>query len=303
MTAAVILLSAALIVLAVYICMVRGELKNIAAELVRARDKNYNRRITVKHFDRRLSTLAAEMNKDQEYQQQLKKETEHAEEHMKQSAADIAHDLRTPLTVIIGDLQLLQRENGISDKGMEYIRICMEKADGLKKMADDFFEMSLLEGDRTEVVTERINIVNTAMQFVADHESVIRAHNIEPEIILPEKAVYVMADSSMLERMLGNLLNNVLKYACDSFTFSVEDNDGKCRIVFANRTDDVSADDVHRLFERTYRSDKARSGAGAGLGLYIVRLLAEKQGAYASAEYKNGILSLILTFRKTRNSP
>lgn len=298
MPAALIIISAVSVFLIIYVLMLKNELRKIASELIRTRDKSYNRKLTVNHFDRDINKLVSELNKDQEYQQFLKKETERAEEHMKQSAADIAHDLRTPLTVIIGDLQLIQREKGLSEKGMEYTRICMDKAGSLKKMADDFFELSLLEGDRTNVVTDRINAVNTVMEFIADHESIIRQHNIEPEIVLPEKAVHIFAEKAMLDRMLGNLLNNVLKYARDSFCITVSEQNDRCSITFSNKTDDITQDDVHRLFERTYRSDKARNGSGAGLGLYIVRLLADKQGAKAEAEYKDGILSLSVLFRK-----
>lgn len=298
METALIIISAVSLLLLIYILMLKNEIRKITAELIRSRDKSYNRKVTVNHFDRDINRLAAELNKDQEYQQLLKKETERAEEHMKQSAADIAHDLRTPLTVIIGDLQLLQREKGLSDKGMEYTRICMDKAGSLKKMADDFFELSILEGDRTTVATEHINAVNTVMEFIAAHESIIREHNMEPDILLPEKAVHIFADKAMLDRMLANLLNNVLKYANDSFCISVSEQDDSCCITFSNHTDDITQENVYHLFERTYRSDRARSGAGAGLGLYIVRLLAEKQGAKAVAEYKDGILSMSIIFRK-----
>ena len=120
--------------------MLKKELRNIRDELPLTRHKGYNRQLTISLFDKDLSETTAEMNRNLDYQKRLKLESEKAELSLKRSVSDIAHDLRTPLTVIKGNLQLMEQEEALSDRGLEYLRVCTEKADAMKVMADDFFD-------------------------------------------------------------------------------------------------------------------------------------------------------------------
>lgn len=281
--------------LAVRIFALKREMRNIKNELPLTRHISYNRQLTVAILDKDLSEMTAEMNRNLDYQKRLKYETERGERNLKQSVSDIAHDLRTPLTVIKGNLQMLEREEQLSPRGLDYLRVCMEKSDAMKAMADDFFELSVLESDRSEPVMTKINVTNALMQFIADNEAVIRTNNLTPSIVFPEKSVFITADEAMLMRMLGNLLNNVIKYARSSFGIELSA-DEKCTITFSNAVDPSQQFDAEHLFDRTYRGDKARQGGGAGLGLYIVRLLAEKQGARVCAKRENDVLFISVAF-------
>ncbi len=274
---------------------IKQQLRVIREELIRTRDKSYNRQITVALVDNDLSEMTSTINENLDYQKTLKYETQQAERTIKQSVSDIAHDLRTPLTVIKGNLQMLEREEQLSDKGREYLRICGEKSDAMKSMADEFFELSLLESDTSAATLSKINATNMLMQFIVDNEAVIRGQSLEPDIQFPEKSVFILADEQLLIRMLSNLLNNVVKYATDEFTIRVIGGEERCSIVFSNAVGDRGID-PELLFQRTYMGDKARSGNGAGLGLYIVKLLAEKQQAIAKASVENGILSIDISF-------
>ena len=160
-------------------------------------------------------------------------------------------------------------------------------------MSDEFFELAVLESDRSAAALSRVKLTNLLMQFIAENEGIIRLSGIEPEISLPPKTVFVMADEQLVMRMLGNLLGNVLKYSCGSFSLTLTE-DGK--MIVANPASDRALV-PERLFERTYRGDSARSGSGAGLGLYIVKLLAEKQGGTASAAVENGQLAVTVKFK------
>lgn len=291
------------VVLTIYLFHLKREMKNIKRELCKTKDMSYNRQITVSLFDRNLTEMSAQINDNLDYQKKLKLQAEKSETRLKQSVSDIAHDLRTPLTVIKGNLQLLSENGTLTERDRGYLNICMDKADMLKGMVDDFFEMSLLESDGQAAQLKEVNGTNIIMQFVADHETVIREHHLEPEIRLPEKSVIILADEPMLIRMLGNLLGNVLKYAEREFVISMEmkEKDGAsfCDIAFSNKLLENVCIDVTHLFDRTYKGSRARTGQGAGLGLYIVRLLAEKQGAEVYAEEAGGRLCTHMLF-KTR---
>lgn len=284
--------------LIVYLVSMKTQIRNIKKELKRTRDKTYNRQLTISLFDNDLSLMTAEMNRNLDYQKHLKMESERAELQIKQSVSDIAHDLRTPLTVIKGNLQMIEKEEKLSEKGMNYLRICNEKSDAMKIMADEFFELSVLESDHSSAELCRVNATNVLMQFLADNEAVIRSSGLTPNVVFPEKSVFVLADEQMLVRMMSNLLNNVIKYAKDTFAIKLEFlEENKCGITFSNAVSSGQYFDTEHLFERTYRGDKARHGSGAGLGLYIVKLLAEKQGAEVNAARKDNVLHLNMVFK------
>ncbi len=284
-----------------YLWALKGELRNVKAELGSSRKQSYNRQITVSLFDRDLSNMVVELNDNLDYQKRLKLQAEQAEEQLKKSISDISHDLRTPLTVINGNLQMLYKEE-ISKKGQEYLQICLEKSMDLKMMIDDFFELSVLESDHTPLELKQVDVTGVLMQFLVDNEAVIRANGLTPEINIPEKAVWILANEQMLVRIFGNLLNNVIKYAKDTFlTELVCMEDHRCRITFANALQELSKPNVEQIFERTYRGDQARHESGAGLGLYIVKLLAGRQGAEVQAKQENEMLLLSLFFSISSN--
>lgn len=296
---ALIIISAVLALL-LFICVFRlfvlkHEMRKIKRELNSTRQMSYNRQLTVTLIDRDLTDMATEMNHNLAFQKQLKLQAEQAEHSLKQSVSDIAHDLRTPLTVIKGNLLLLQTEETLSEHGEEQLRLCIKKSDEMKQMADDFFELSMLESDSAPAKLKPVNITNQLVQLLVDNEAAIRIKGLSPEVVLPERSVFALADESLLQRMLENLLGNVMKYARGSFTAEVKcTENNRCRICFSNEVSGAFPD-VGRIFDRTYRADKSRSGS-AGLGLYIVKLLAQKQNADVGAEANGNILCLWIEF-------
>jgi signal transduction histidine kinase len=293
-----VVLTVVAVLLVTRLVLIRRTLREIREELTKTREMSYNRQIRISLVDRELTEVTAEINRNLDYQKQLKLQAERAEAGLRQSISDIAHDLRTPLTVVKGNLQLLEQDQELGEKSRAVLRVCREQSDRLKEMVDDFFEMSVLESEHTAAVLRRVDITAVLMQFIIDHEAVLRAHALEPELELPEKSIFIQADEQMLTRMLGNLLNNTVKYAKGTFRVQLETvEEGRyCRLTFSNAVEHEERLNVSQLFERSYRADGARGGRGAGLGLYIVKLLAEKQGARVQAECEQHLLSIQLEF-------
>lgn len=281
-----------------YLIALKKQIRRIKEELTPTREREYNKQLTISLFDKDLTRLSTEINYNLDYQKKLKYDAALSGTRLKQSVSDIAHDLRTPLTVIKGNLQMLDADDAYTPKEKAYLNTCREKADVLKNMVDDFFEMSVLESDSTDVTLKEIDATKLLMQFVVDHEAVIREHGLTPDIRLLEKTVFIRADLQMLTRMLGNMLGNVIKYARDCFGIYTEiRTDGSLDIIFENVVSDTDKIDVNHMFERTYRGSRARTGQGAGLGLYIVKLLAEKQNASVYAEIKDKKLITHMIFK------
>ncbi len=288
--------------LLIYICRMKKQLRDIVRELEANRELSYNRQMQVDLFDRDLTDMATELNHNLDFQKQLKLEAEKAEKNIRQSVSDIAHDLRTPLTVIKGNLQMLQMEVQLSEKATQYLNICVQKTDEMRTMADDFFQLSVLESDLESVERKRVDLTAALLQFLAEQEAVIVTRGLEPQVIFPEKSLFVLADEKLLVRMFGNLLNNVMRHAKGS-TFQIilqERDTEQCEVVFANAVEPGETLDTTALFDRTYRGSRARSGSGAGLGLYIVKLLARKQDASVSADIRENVLSIRVKFPQSK---
>jgi signal transduction histidine kinase len=297
MTAAVIALGVLCAGLTVYLLLLSRQLRGMARELERTREPGYDRQLTVTLMNGALETLASACNENLRYQSALRNRQQQAEQNLRQSVSDIAHDLRTPLTALQGNLQLAVQDASLSDRTAALLAVCTEKSDLLRRMADDFFEMALLESDHSPVPLSRVSLTAELMQLLADSEAAIRLKGLTPEIDLPERAVFAQADAALTQRMLGNLLSNVLKYAHGSFTVRLTQQDGFAEVIFANAVQPGEVPDPERLFDRSYRADRARGGQGAGLGLYIVRLLAERQNAAVSAAVQANVLTLTVRFR------
>lgn len=281
----------------IYLRRMKRQLRKIKEELKETTDKSYNRQVRVDLFDKDLTAMTTQLNKNLDYQKQLKLETEKAEKSIRRSVSDIAHDLRTPLTVMKGNLQMLRMEETLSEKGIQYVDACVQKADEMREMADDFFQLSLLESDLEAVERKRVDMTEALLQFLVTQEAVIRTKGLEPDVVFPQKSIFALADENLLGRMFGNLLNNVLRHAKgDTFQIRLEELDAECVITFSNVVDAPETLNVEALFERTYRGEKARTGNGAGLGLYIVKLLAEKQKGSVKARLQENILEISVIF-------
>ena len=213
------------VVLLFYIHLLKKQLVIIRKELEATRGEDYNRQLKIALIDDDIEKMTSEINKNLDYQKMLKLEADKSKRQLKQSVSDIAHDLRTPLTVVKGNLFLLSKEENLSERGRESLRVSMEKTDALKEMVDDFFELSVLESDSSAAELKRIDITAFIAQFVIDNESVIRQQGLTPKLIIPEKSVFIMADEKLLTRICNNLLNNIIKYAKDEFAVKLLDKD------------------------------------------------------------------------------
>ena len=294
-----VILILALLVIAMYllirILLMKRSIRNMTEELKFTRDEDYNRQLRVELIDSDINELANEINKNIDYQKNMKLETEKTKRQLEQSISDIAHDLRTPLTVVKGNLQMLEGET-LSDKGREYLEISARKAETLKGMVDEFFELSVLESDNSVVEFRDVEVISFLSEIIIEYETLIRDNNLEPEISFPDTSVTIKANREMLSRVFSNLFSNIFKYAEDSFSLNVTKGEDVCCIKLSNRINPDAAIDVEHIFDRTYRADKARTEGSAGLGLYIAKLLVEKQKGSIEARIENNRLVFEITF-------
>ena len=166
----IVVLAIALIVILLWLILIKKNIRELRQELLKTREEAYNRQIKVTLVDNEIEALAAEINKNLDYQKNLKLETENSRRQLEQSISDIAHDLRTPLTVVKGNLQMLEKED-LTKEGREYLDISRRKADTLKGMVDEFFELSVLESENKPVELCKLDATAFLSEIIVDINS------------------------------------------------------------------------------------------------------------------------------------
>lgn len=243
-----------------------------------------------------MTALAAEINKNQAFQKEQKLSLIKEEHHFKETISNISHDLRTPLTSIIGYLQLLQKTE-LTDEQKEYINISLSRARYLQTLIREFYEISILESKNNTPILEKINLGNILTKIILSFSEQLEERNITPYITSTHTPFYVLADETMLKRMITNLVANAIRYGRGALRMDLFEEDD-IQMTFQNEVEHGQSINAARLFEKFYTADSSRNSAGSGLGLYIVKVLAEKMGGSVSANLDDHRLTIQLRFIK-----
>ncbi len=246
-------------------------------------------------IDKDLEQLAGILNQYNDNQRQLIASTLRHENYLKESIANISHDLRTPLTVILGHLQLLRKET-LTDKQEQRIETIFHKAERMKELVQTFYDLSILDAEQITPRREDFNLSNLLINLITENAPALEAKkNISPEIDLPPHSVYLNSDYSMVERILQNLLTNAIRYSSGDIKMGLKQT-RKNRAIFTieNPIDSKTEINPARLFERFYTGDASRHNSGTGIGLAVVKLLTDKLGGNVSAEIKSNVLTVTL---------
>lgn len=190
--------------------------------------------------------------------------------------------MRTPLTSILGYLELIEREN-VTVEGWEDLEVVRRKARFLQRLVSQFYDLSRISGGDYPLQMEDVDIGRIVRETAADHYQELAAGGRQVEIEIPDKPVPAYADKDALTRIIANLLENMAKYGESSLRIRLEEMEQKISILFENDVEAWEEDSAERVFERFYVNDSSRSQGSTGLGLTIARSLAERMGGSLSA--------------------
>lgn len=196
--------------------------------------------------------------------------------------SDIAHDIRTPLTAIIGYVDLL-RDDGLEvTREKEYVDIIHERGNALKELIEEFFQMAKLECNDVELKTGKVNISEIIRQNIITFMKEISEKHMEPDMELGEEEIYVLADRNALSRVVTNLISNSLKYGYEGRVIGIELKacGGCAEMTVWDRGKGIGKSKIPFIFERLYTEEGSRNRMlqGSGLGLAIVKRLVEYMG-------------------------
>lgn len=196
---------------------------------------------------------------------------------------NISHDLRTPLTSVLGYLELIDTSK-LDDDDRESLAVVKNKAHYLQRLIHQFYDLSRLTADDYPLNLVPVDIGKLLRESIVGFYQVLEKRSLAVDIHIPELPCMVMADPDGLERVFYNFLQNAVRYAEYTFSVRLETDGQSVDITFENDTTVIDVSDVSRIFERFYMSDSARSHGNTGLGLTIARQLTEKMGGSLSAQ-------------------
>jgi len=214
---------------------------------------------------------------------------------------NISHDLRTPLTSIIGYLELVDSDKYKDELTLRhYTNIAYLKSKRLKFLIDDLFELTTLNNYGLKLSKENINLIELLNQITLENRLNFRKANMECRLYFPDEKIFIFGDVNKLVRAFENLLTNCIKHSKSSpfIDIYVHKNVDKVILKFINYGEPIPAIDIPFIFERFYRVEKSRSeeSGGSGLGLAIAKNIIELHDGNITVESSIQETSFNITF-------
>ena len=207
----------------------------------------------------------------------------------RQLMTSLSHDVRTPLTTLIGYLDAAHRGLVTGREKDDSIETARRKAYDLKEYIDVLFDWFKLNSDEFILTMDIVDAAELTRNILIDWIPVLEEKRIDYQIHIPEQPFRVRLDPDAYLRILNNLIQNVIVHShADRMELSLSARDGKLILLVADNGVGMEREDLKHIFERLYKCDKGRSEKGSGLGLSIVRQLVEKMGGTISAESTTG---------------
>lgn len=210
----------------------------------------------------------------------------------------LSHDVRTPLTTLIGYLDAVHKEVVTGKDREEYMETARRKAHDLKAYIDVLFDWFKLNSNEFTLKMTIVEAAELTRNILIDWIPVFEDKQMEYIIDIPQQPFPVRLDMDGYMRVINNLISNVISHAhADQIKIALEKQGGKVKILLSDNGAGIEKEDLKHIFERLYKCDKSRSEKGSGLGLSIVYQLVTKMNGEVTAESEPGKgTAFMLTF-------
>ena len=227
-----------------------------------------------------------------------------AEQRKSDLVVYLAHDLKTPLTSVIGYLTLLRDEPQISQElRAKYTGIALDKAERLEDLINEFFDITRFNLTHLTLEPESVNLTRMLEQITFEFNPVLAEKELAWDLHLAPDVEFV-CDPDKLERVFDNLFRNAVNYSYrkTAISVSLERDGGRVTVRVRNRGKTIPAEKLDRLFEQFFRlgSSRASSTGGTGLGLAIAKQIVELHGGSITAESADETITFIVTLPADR---
>jgi two-component system sensor histidine kinase BaeS len=221
----------------------------------------------------------------------MTEELERADRQRRNLTADVAHELRTPLHIIQGNLEGVL--DGVYEPTSEHINATLEETRLLARLVDDLRTLSLVEAGQLPLMWEPVDVAELLADVSTSFSGQAEAADIDLRVETEGELPTITGDVGRLDQVLSNLMANALRYtpAGGVVTLQAQPADSGVRIIVSDTGEGIPIEDLPYIFDRFWRGDRSRShagGAGSGLGLAIARQLVQAHGGRIGVESEPG---------------
>ena len=298
LTALLFLVGGAILVLAGKLYQARKSVRDMNEALEDIRNGNLNRRILAAP-DNILAPFFYKINDIMEGYRDTIAELNERDQANRQMMTSLSHDVRTPLTTLIGYLDAVHSHLVEGGEREAYIETAREKAHSLQMYVEDLFEWFKLNSNERVLEIAPVNVTEMTQTVLSDWLPVFEQNKIDYAFFIPEKCITVSLDTAAYRRILNNLIQNVVSHSSASaISVGVEEKKDCVEIWVKDNGRGIPARELDHIFDRLYKCDPARMGKGSGLGLSIVEQLVRLQngGIRVTSEVGKGT-SFLLDFK------
>ena len=286
----IVVLSILVITLVLRVVTTNIEIRNIIRDIEDIKEKDTNILLTTSSGDKSIKSLVDSLNKELKKLLSIKREYSKGVFDVKKSAENIAHDIRTPLTVIKGYVDLLEEED-LSEEGKKCLEIIKGRTRYMKEMTDELF-LSLSMKSRGVLSLSDIDAKSVLEEALVSFYNEFKKKGMTPSIITPNDKVILKADSKALYRVYSNIISNALKYGEGEFNVQMDE---KGNITFSNYAPNMDSVEANKLLDRYYTISDAK--ASSGIGLSISNEILQEMGGELKVRLDNKRLYISIIYK------
>ena len=271
-----------------FIQRVKKKIAEMTDALVDVKNGNGNRRI-LSAANELTAPLAYEINEIVVFYESRLSIVRQTEETNRQLMTSLSHDVRTPLTTLIGYLDAAHKGIVRGKERDDYIETARRKAHDLKEYIDVLFDWFKLNSDEFVLEIHSVETAELTRNILIDWIPIFEDKQVDYDIDISEQPVRVMLDVDSYIRIINNLIQNVIAHShADKIKITLSKKKNSMELILADNGVGIEKEDLKHIFERLYKCDKGRAEKGSGLGLSIVHQLVEKMGGSIAVESVSG---------------
>lgn len=273
-----------LIVLLIIFILKTKEINRLTLELKKLNSEGKIEKLRLSLPNKNIENLVVEINTLIDDKRKMENIYKEKDMELREAIANMSHDLRTPLTSIMGYVYLLNDDKLNKEERKEYLKIIEKRSLVLNDLITNFYGLSRIQADQYEIKFEPVNLELVLGEIIAAFYETLDYKFGEPEINIEEGLSSVLGDKQALNRIFTNLIENIIKHGEGEVKISLKKKNKYIVMEFSNKAEELESKDVNRIFEKFFTKDRMRTGQNTGLGLAIVKLLVEKQGQKIEAK-------------------
>ncbi|AUN18265.1 two-component sensor histidine kinase [Clostridium botulinum] len=277
-----------IIILSILLLNDKIKTKRITAKLKEILKENSRERIKFYNLSTNKKELVREINIFLDRYQSISIDNKNYKEHHQKMISNISHDIRTPLTALMGYVDLLSDNSITKEKKEEYISIIRERGTTLKDLMEEFFQMAKLECNDVEITIEKFNISEVVRKNIITFMNEINERNITPEINIGDEEVFALGDKNYTSRIITNLISNSLKYGYEGNVIGIDLKEDNKSVILSiwDKGKGIDKNELPYIFDRLYTGEKSRNRSfqGSGLGLSIVKNMTQHMNGSITAQ-------------------